>query len=295
MEEVLAAFVLLAVAIGSCYRCFVGCMRWLCKKKMIVCRGRAERHLPAKSAGAPLEQQLAVVLRREADLNAALGHVRSRVHRLKQKLGRKVEAGPWGSDSSPAEPMVIAGLQNDSVVATVAPALDVNCQTPRDESRLAATRAILLHAAALQAVAAKAAAEAAAAHAAAEEAAVDAALAREAATQIAEEVNTTCKVRGWWHEDSDEAFDWVDPTAAAAPHEGDAWIPLDRWQGLCDAQTAPSEATVFEPLFAASRVPPDAACLPAPPAAFLDGGRPRARPHCRSAVNDGRGICSNAR
>ena len=41
--------------------------------------------------GAPLDEQLALVLEREADLNATLGHVRTRASRLKRFLGRVEE------------------------------------------------------------------------------------------------------------------------------------------------------------------------------------------------------------
>lgn len=299
LEEWLAAFVLLAVAVGTFCR-FVGtfcrnCCSGVKRKPSCIVQEkgaqaavvRAPSSPPAaSSSNAPLEQQLAAVLKREADLNKVIGQVRNRASRLKQKLGQDdlpIDPAPKAdatghTASGYALRSSMSGVAEESAglalppggaapeAATAAAAAEVAAAaTARQvEAQLAARQAILLHAAALQAVAARAAAEAAAAHAEAAEAAADAASARAAAKEAAAtDAAEACgvEVSSWWPDDND---DDEDGEALLDDEEGEEadepWVPLGEWAW-------PEEPPP------ALRAPPDAASLPAPPSAFF--GRPR--------------------
>ena len=293
--EWVAAGLLLAILLGTFLRVTSACTNWMegllrwhqHDEKMPV--GKPVAVARSSSGAAPLEEQLATVLRREADLNAALGHVRTRASRLKHKLGQ-VEEPSTVRMSSAAK--VGAGYDPRAVV----PDLPTPPVTAARQEVAAARQAILLRAAALQAVASRAASEAAAARAVALEAAADAAAAREAASQAAAdewaEAAAAAAMAG-----RAEALLWgaADPVggeaqgaeaeAEAALHEMDGlgaseggWIPLGEWGGLSDGSTSADEMDVLEAPAASHRpagsppgclLAPDAASLPAPPFAFL--------------------------
>ena len=302
--EWVAAGLLLAILLGTFLRVTSACTTWMegllrwhqHVEKMPV--GKPVAVARSSSGAAPLEEQLATVLRREADLNAALGHVRTRASRLKHKLGQ-VEEPSTTRMSSAAK--VGAGYDPRAIV----PDLPTPPTAAARQEVAAARQAILLRAAALQAVASRAASEAAAARAVALEAAADAAAAREAASQAAAdewaEAAAAATMAG-----GAEPLLWgvaepvrgealgAEAEAEAALHEMDVveaseggWIPLGEWGGLSDGSTSADEIEmdvleapavsrrpgrcVAEP---ASSPPgcllaPDAASLPAPPFAFL--------------------------
>ena len=137
--------------------------------------------------GAPLDEQLAMVLAREANLNATLGHLRTRASRLKRFLGRVEEYNRELQVVARATSWLRAayvGLGRDST--EVAP--DISA-TPAERQQAAARQPSLLHAASLQALACGTASMASAGRtmhgAAALQVAADAITAREAARQAA--------------------------------------------------------------------------------------------------------------
>jgi len=144
--------------------------------------------------GAPLDKQLALVLEREADLNATLGHVRTRASRLKRFLGRVEEYDLELQVVARATSWLRAaygGLGHDSRNDSTEVAPDISA-TPAERQQATARQATLLHAASLQALASGTASMASMAsagramHVAMElQAAADAVTAREAARQAA--------------------------------------------------------------------------------------------------------------
>lgn len=301
--EWVAAGLLLAILLGTFLRVTSACTNWMegllrwhqHDEKMPV--GKPVAVARSSSGAAPLEEQLATVLRREADLNAALGHVRTRASRLKHKLGQVEEPSTVRSMSSAAK--VGAGYDPRAVV----PDLPTPPAAAARQEVAAARQAILLRAAALQAVASRAASEAAAARAVALEAAADAAAAREAASQAAAdewaEAAAAAAMAGraeallWGAADpGGEEAQGAEAEADAALHEMDGlgasaggWIPLGEWGGLSDGSTSADEMDVLEAPAESCRpgrcvaepassppgclLAPDAASLPAPPFAFL--------------------------
>lgn len=306
IEEWLAAFVLLGVAVCAVVRFCSACIACIGPKRKHKTITRHEQ-LIAEKAAQPLEEQLAAALKREADLHATLGQVR---HRLKQKLQETsiVDAEPTASTrdaTSPERTRVAEGMplviKPPNAAAEITPPEMPPTTKPHHECTIAAKRTILLHAAALQAVAARAAAEAAAAHAVAAEAAADAASARGAARAAVAAAATpfshSCADRTAASESAElaavsarrepsAAEPWWStpdsPTLEPGLLDEGSWIPLSEFTPIDISEGAlKKQMDTQDPLTIRA---PDAAELPVPPPALLSATRlPRAHARVPSA------------